>query len=101
MRGVKTKDKDNDNVVSWSAAGKQTFSRTYVYDALNRIQKMSDSASGQSCKGLSWTIDAWGNLTAQTNTGGSCYGFSAAVGTNNRLVGDQYDAAALAPWCAL
>lgn len=85
---------DNGKVASWSAVGNQTFSRTYGYDALNRIQSMSDSATGQSCKGLSWTIDAWGNLTAETPTAGTCYNFLVAVGTNNQLQsGYQYDAA--------
>jgi RHS repeat-associated protein len=80
--------------MSWSAAGNQTFSRTYTYDVLNRIGSMADTASGQACKGLSWTIDAWGNMTAQNYTAGSCYTFSAAVGTNNQLqTGYQYDAA--------
>jgi RHS repeat-associated protein len=86
--------KDNGNIVSWSAVGNQTFSRTYGYDSLNRIQSLSDSASNQACQGMSWTIDAWGNMTAQTGTKGTCYNFSSSVGTNNRLQsGYQYDAA--------
>jgi hypothetical protein len=32
---------------------------------------MSDSASGQACKGMSWTVDAWGNMTNQTGTAGN------------------------------
>ena len=85
---------DNGNVASWSAVGNQTFSRSYGYDPLNRIQSMSDSASGQACQGMSWTIDAWGNMTNQTGTKGTCYNFSSAVGTNNQLQsGYQYDAA--------
>jgi hypothetical protein len=55
---------------------------------------MSDSASGQACKGLSWTYDAWGNATNQNNTSGSCYTFQTTVGTNNQLSSPyQYDAA--------
>ena len=85
---------DNGNVASWSAVGNQTFNRTYVYDSLNRIQSMADSATGQACQGMSWTIDAWGNLTNQTGTKGTCLSFSAAVGTNNQLQsGYVYDAA--------
>jgi RHS repeat-associated protein len=85
---------DNGNVATWSATGAQTFSRTYAYDALNRIQGMTESASNQACKGMSWTIDAWGNMTNQTGTAGTCYAFTSAVGTNNRLQsGYQYDAA--------
>src|SRR5947209_6014024 len=31
------------------------------------------SAPGDTCSGLSWSYDAWGNRTSQTPTGGSCY----------------------------
>jgi RHS repeat-associated protein len=55
---------------------------------------MADSASGQTCKGLSWTYDAWGDLTNQNNTNGTCYTFQATVGTNNQLGSPyRYDAA--------
>lgn len=85
---------DNGNVATWSATGALTFSRTYSYDALNRIQSMTDTASNQACKGMSWTIDAWGNMTNQAATAGTCYGFASSVGTNNQLQsGYQYDAA--------
>ncbi|HEV2463744.1 MAG TPA: RHS repeat-associated core domain-containing protein [Acidobacteriaceae bacterium] len=85
---------DNGNVVSWSATGQQVFNRSYGYDHFNRISSMTDSASGQLCKGLSWAVDAWGNVTSQTPTGGSCYSFSASSpGTNNRLAAYSYDAA--------
>jgi RHS repeat-associated protein len=87
---------NNGNINSWSAAGNQTFSRTYTYDSLNRIATMVDSASSQSCKGLSWTIDRWGNRTDQTVTNGTCNTFHQAVDTtSNRLLGApfQYDAA--------
>ena len=56
--GYNAGSSDNGNVASWSAVGNQTFSRSYVYDSLNRIQSMSDSAAGQACQGMSWTIDA-------------------------------------------
>jgi len=85
---------DNGNVASWSAVGQQTFNRTYSYDSLNRIQSMADSATNQPCQGMSWTIDAWGNMTNQTGTKGTCNNFSSSVGTNNQLQsGYTYDAA--------
>jgi RHS repeat-associated protein len=85
---------NNGNIMSWSAVGNQTFNRTYAYDSLNRINTMTDSASGQACKGLSWTIDPWGNMTGQNVTSGSCLTFSASVGTNNQLSSPYtYDAA--------
>jgi RHS repeat-associated protein len=83
---------NNGNVASWSAVGNQTFTRSYTYDSLNRISTMADSASGQACKGLAWTIDAWGNMTGQSQTG-TCYTFSSTAGTNNQLSGYTYDAA--------
>ena len=85
---------DNGNIASWSAAGNQTFNRSYIYDSLNRLSTLSDTAAGQSCKGLSWTYDAWGNRTDQNVTSGSCNAFHAIVGTNNRFSSPyQYDAA--------
>jgi RHS repeat-associated protein len=85
---------DNGNVGSWSAVGNQTFTRSYGYDSLNRISTMSDTAASQACKGLSWTIDAWGNRTDQNVTSGTCGTFHATVGANNRLGSPyQYDAA--------
>jgi RHS repeat-associated protein len=66
---------------------------TYSYDQLNRLSGAS-STSGQSCKGLSWTYDAWGNRTDQTVTNGICNTFHAMAGTNNRLASPYtYDAA--------
>jgi RHS repeat-associated protein len=85
---------NNGNIASWSATGNQTFSRTYKYDPLNRISTMQDSAASQSCQGLSWTIDAWGNRIAQTPTKGSCNTFQQSVDTSNRFGAPfQYDAA--------
>jgi RHS repeat-associated protein len=83
---------DNGNIVSLAATGNQVFGRTYAYDVLNRINSMGESASGQACKNLSWTIDAWGNMTAQNKTG-TCFSFSATALTNNQLTGYSYDAA--------
>ena len=43
---------------------------------------------------MSWTVDAWGNMTNQTGTKGTCNNFSSSVGTNNQLQsGYTYDAA--------
>jgi RHS repeat-associated protein len=81
---------DNGNVASWTATGQQAFNRTYTYDTLNRLGTMSDSNSGQPCRGLSWTDDAWGNRTDQTNTAGTCPTFHQTVNTQNRLVGPPY-----------
>jgi RHS repeat-associated protein len=86
---------DNGNVANWSAVGNQTFTRSYVYDSVNRISTLSDTATAQTCKGLSWTIDPWGNRTDQTVTAGTCNTFHQATDANNRLLGSpyQYDAA--------
>jgi RHS repeat-associated protein len=62
--------KDNGDVMSMSATGQQSFSRSYTYDQLDRLFTMS--APGDSCSGLSWGYDQWGNRTAQTTTGGTC-----------------------------
>src|SRR6266568_1364805 len=89
---------NNGNAVNWNATGAQSFVRTYGYDSLNRLSTMGDSASGQSCKGLSWTYDRWGNRTDQTVTSGTCNTFHATASTQNRLVDPvnniyQYDTA--------
>jgi hypothetical protein len=86
---------NNGNVVQWNATGAQSFIRAYTYDPLNRIFSMSDSASGQVCKGLQWVNDAWGNRLQQNTTAGSCFSPVFAVGTNNRISGApyQYDSA--------
>src|ERR1019366_10518461 len=84
---------DNGNVMSWTATGAQSFSRSYAYDALNRLSTMS--SPGSACSGLSWSDDAWGNRTDQTVTGGTCNTFHQSADGNNRLSGTpyQYDAA--------
>jgi RHS repeat-associated protein len=86
---------DNGNVTSFVGAGNQIFNRSYSYDSLNRLGSLSETATAQLCKGLSWGYDAWGNRTDQTVTGGTCNTFHNAVDTNNRFVGTpyQYDAA--------
>ncbi|HKV27310.1 MAG TPA: RHS repeat-associated core domain-containing protein [Candidatus Acidoferrales bacterium] len=84
---------DNGNVMGWSAAGNQTFNRSYTYDALNRLGGMSDSDSVASCQGLSWSYDAWGNRTAQTPTKGTCGSWSVSYTTQNQVSGYTYDSA--------
>jgi RHS repeat-associated protein len=86
---------DNGNVMGWTATGQQTFNRAYTYDQLNRLGTMGDSATNQTCKGLSWVYDAWGNRTAQNVTSGTCPSPQTPVNTNNRLTigGYTYDAA--------
>jgi RHS repeat-associated protein len=83
---------DNGNVTNVVGIGAQNFNRTYGYDALNRIQSMS--APGDTCSGLSWNIDAWGNRNTQTATGGTCNTFSQTADGNNHFGSPyQYDAA--------
>ncbi len=86
---------NNGNVASWTAVGQQAFNRTYSYDTLNRLATLSDSNTGQQCRGLSWTADAWGNRTSQTTTSGSCYQQpSITFSTKNQLPSPYlYDAA--------
>jgi RHS repeat-associated protein len=83
----------NGNIDAWGGSGVQNFNRGYGYDSLNRLATMSDVAP-QPCQGLTWTIDAWGNMIAQTTTAGTCNNFSSSVNTKNQLQsGYQYDAA--------
>jgi RHS repeat-associated protein len=92
--GFSVGSSNNGNLASFVGTGQQAFNRAYSYDSLNRLSTMTDSASGQSCKGLSWTYDAWANRTAQNNTSGTCYTFLASVGTNNQFGSPYtYDAA--------
>ena len=76
----------NGNIDAWGGSGVQNFNRGYGYDSLNRLASMSDVAP-QPCQGLTWTIDAWGNMTAQTTTAGTCNSFSSSVNTDNQLSG--------------
>jgi len=84
---------NNGSVTNWIASGTQNFNRSYSYDSLNRLSTMS--APGDSCSGLSWSYDSWGNRTDQTVVSGTCPAFHQTVNTQNRLVGPpyQYDAA--------
>jgi YD repeat-containing protein len=52
------------------------------------------SAPGDTCTGLSWTYDAWGNRNAQTPTSGNCPPFNNVANSNNQLTSPYgYDAA--------
>jgi RHS repeat-associated protein len=84
---------DNGSVMSWAAAGQQSFNRSYSYDGVNRLSTMS--APGDTCSGLSWSYDQWGNRTAQTVTGGTCGSSQLTFNSSNRVTntGFQYDAA--------
>jgi YD repeat-containing protein len=84
---------NNGNVASWSAAGRQTFSRSYAYDELNRLAGMSGAGGG--CTVLTWSYDAWGNRTNQSTGqgGGSCSEHHPAVTVQNRIAELTYDAA--------
>jgi RHS repeat-associated protein len=86
---------NNGNIASWSSTGQQNFSRAHTYDSLNRLSTMSDSNTSQSCRGLLWNYDPWGNFTDQTVTAGTCYTFHQTVNAQNHLIGPpfQYDAA--------
>src|SRR5256885_4683765 len=71
---------NNGNLMSWNSTGLDfAFSRSYSYDSLNRLATMNDTNSSQACKGLSWTYDAWGNRTDQTQTAGTCNILHASV----------------------
>jgi YD repeat-containing protein len=83
----------NGNVDAWEASGTENFNRSYTYDSLNRLQSMTDSVQTQACQGLSWTIDSWGNMTAQTATAGSCYQFQVSMNNDNQFIGYYYDSA--------
>jgi RHS repeat-associated protein len=78
-----------------TATGTQNFSRSFSYDTLNRLASMNDSNTSQTCRGLSWNYDVWGNRTAQNVTAGTCWTSSVTVNNKNQLVGSpyQYDAA--------
>jgi RHS repeat-associated protein len=88
---VDANGKNNGNVMSWVGTGALAFSRTYLYDELNRIQAMA--SPGESCVGLNWTYDIWANRTNQSGAGGSCQEHHPTVLTNNRISELGYDTA--------
>jgi RHS repeat-associated protein len=97
--GFNAGSSDNGNVATWTASGQQAFSRSFTYDALNRLASLNQSSGNatgcSSTFSLSWNYDAWGNRTDQNVTGGTCNAFHATVNSQNQLSGSpyQYDAA--------
>lgn len=69
--------------------------QVFLYDKLNRIDSAQSAApeGHEEAWGLDFEVDAWGNLSQQAVIKGNIPGFSAAVATDNRLVGYGYDLA--------
>jgi RHS repeat-associated protein len=68
---------------------------TYQYDCLNRLisAAATNTKTGASIWGNSFTFDGFGNLTNKTVTAGSAPSLSQMVdGTTNRIAGYNYDA---------
>jgi RHS repeat-associated protein len=87
---------DNGNLAVWNASAVSNFNRAYTYDSLNRLSTMTDSYTGATCGGASWTYDAWSNRLDQTATKGSCLAPQFTFNTNNQIIsptGFTYDAA--------
>lgn len=80
--------KNNGNLMSLSASGAQSFSRSYTYDELNRLKTMT-GATG-TCNGLTWNYDIWANRKDQTVTGGSCLESHQTINSLNRVVDTGY-----------
>ncbi len=79
--------KNNGQVASWSAAGAQSWTRTFEYDHVNRLKTLSSSGLN-----MAWEYDPWGNRTKQTlNSNDSTWGYD----NNNRNndTGFSFDAA--------
>jgi RHS repeat-associated protein len=89
--GYGTGARNNGNVVTFSSTGAQSFNRTYAHDSIDRLTAMS--APGDTCSGLAWQYDSWGNRLAQSNTGGTCNTFQSSVTVQNQLAGYGYDQA--------
>jgi RHS repeat-associated protein len=96
---------DNGNVMGITNNIDGTRSQTFTYDSLNRISTAETtstySTSAAHCWGESYTIDAWGNLTAitpMTSSYSGCTqesGLSISVGSTNQIStsGYGYDSA--------
>jgi RHS repeat-associated protein len=84
---------DNGNVLAITNCRDTTRTQSFAYDALNRIVSAQSSGSQW---GETFTIDAWGNMTNESQITGKTNheGLNAAPATNqNRLTGFGYDAA--------
>jgi RHS repeat-associated protein len=85
---------NNGNIMAINDGLDGNKTQSFIYDALNRITSgQSAATTGADAWGQSFAVDAWGNLTAQTQTKGSPPPFNAAANTKNQLVGYAYDAA--------
>jgi hypothetical protein len=80
--------------------GRPNGSVNYTYDTLNRIN--SAATVGTACTamaggtlnwGSTYTVDAWGNLTAQTPTLCTVVPMSSTANSENRLTTATYDSA--------
>ncbi len=95
---------DNGNVMSITNNIDNLRSETFTYDTLNRILTAQTNAtystSSTKCWGESYSYDPWGNLLGTgwpSSSYASCTqespGPGGAVGANNQLSTDTYDAA--------
>lgn len=84
---------NNGTLSGWSATGQQSFNRAFGYDSLNRLVGMTDSGTSASCRGLTWTYDAWGNRLTQTPTAGTCGSWNVTYNANNQMSTYVYDPA--------
>ena len=75
---------DNGNVAAFYGDGVQFFARGYTYDPLNRLYTYQSTSPGETCN-LQWTYDAWGNMTNQTVTAGSCPQLALSATAQNQL----------------
>jgi YD repeat-containing protein len=83
---------DNGNVYQIVNNRASSRSESFNYDALNRIANAQQTTGTQ--WGESYTIDAWGNMTATGSYNGKPHEtFSTSALTNNQLSGYGYDAA--------
>jgi RHS repeat-associated protein len=82
---------DNGDVVSMANCRDTNRTQNFTYDSLNRIQNAYTNGPNW---GETYTIDAWGNMTAIGSYQGKPHeGLSTSALTNNQLVGFSYDAA--------
>jgi RHS repeat-associated protein len=86
---------DNGNVYQILNNRDNTRTQNFTYDRLNRIYSAESSGS---LWGETFTIDAWGNLTAKTGIAGKNHaeGFNEPIATNNQFAsssGFTYDTA--------
>jgi len=82
---------DNGNVQSMANCRDTNRTENFAYDSLNRI--LNASTNGPNW-GETYTIDAWGNMTAIGSYQSKPHeSLSTSASTNNQLIGFSYDAA--------